>query len=156
TISRTYRSAITATAGYFSIYGSPYGLGDLWRFNFQWELDLDREGFPYRGTFAVVAPDGSKYAFTLATNGTVTPQNFGVSDISVQYLGGSSVNYNSILSGGGGPFLITTSSGDQILVGLFKPYYSSFYLQGHATQITYRGGYVWSLVYGSANQLQSI
>lgn len=157
TISRVYRSRGTARLGASNTYAFPYGLGDLWRLNFQWEMALDTSNFSYNGSFALSAPDGSNYSFRLNTDGTVTSVNNGVADISMQYVnpGGGSVSYSNILSSGG-QFQITTSSGDQILMALFVPYYSTQRLAGRPLQITYRGGYAWSFTYGPLGELQSI
>lgn len=156
TISRTYRSMPGSDVGSFPVLPIPFGLGDLWRLNFQWDLELGSY-FPYVGNFGISTPDGSNYGFTLSTNGSVAANNNGVNDISIQFVnpGGGEVSYSNILSNGG-QFLITTSGGDQILIGLFVPYYSTQYIAGRPLQITYRGGYIWTFNYGSQGEVDSI
>ena len=156
TIARTYRSITGSGTGPNPTIPPWVGLGDLWRLSFQWDLALG-SNFPNGGNFGISTPGGGNYQFTLNTDGSVTGNNNGISDISVQFSnpGGGAINYSSIGTNGG-QFLVTTSAGDQILIGLFVPWYSTYYIVGHTLRITYRGGYAWTFNYGSAGELDSI
>jgi RHS repeat-associated protein len=155
TISRTYRSR----SGLASVNPIPFGLGDLWRLNFQWELAIDPGTFSSTGAFGVATPDGSVYSFTLNGDGSVTPASSnGYNNITVAYVnsGGGAPNLANIVANGG-QFLITTSDGDQIQMNLLQTYQSApKYGEARPTQIIYRGGYTWNLSYGSAGQVQTI
>jgi len=45
TIARTHRSSVSLGSQTAPTYANPYGLGDLWRLSFQWELPLDSSFF---------------------------------------------------------------------------------------------------------------
>jgi RHS repeat-associated protein len=150
-ISRVYRGVYGS-----GTYGTPFGAGDLWRFNFQWEVMLDRSVFTGDGTFAVASPDGSKYKFKLNTDGSVTAYNNGVSDLAVTFINqGGQVDYNTVLSQGG-KFVITTANGDVIYIALYIPAWTTSFWQGHPTSIVFRGGYQWIFAYGNKDRLTSL
>jgi RHS repeat-associated protein len=158
TISRTYRSITASPTGSNPTVPIWFGLGDLWRLSFQWDLEVSANFFS-DGSFGISTPDGGNYQFTLNTDGSVTGNNNGIQDLSVQFVNptGSAVNYYSIVATGA-QFLVTTSSGDQVLIGMYSPWYvAPYYVVGRAQQITYRGGYVWNFSYGaSLGELDSI
>ncbi|TCJ15239.1 RHS repeat protein [Parasulfuritortus cantonensis] len=157
TIVRTYRSKYGMSPGSFSTYALPFGMGDLWHLNFQWELALIPNYFSYNGSFGITSPDGSNYGFKLNSDGTVTVNGDAITDFTVQFVNpsGNQISYADILTNGG-QFVITTSSGDQIRMKLFVSNWSKKYAEARPMQITYRGGYAWNLTYGSKDELQTI
>lgn len=147
TLSRTYRSRWG-----FDAHSVQLGAGDLWRFNFQWEIILDAL-FSSNGTFVVITPDGSKYKFRLNSNGSVTPVG-AVSEISASFSGGSgSVDYNAIVAAGG-DFSLKTAKGQVIGIRLFVPEESTEYRLGHALSVTEHDGYRQDFTYGNRSELR--
>jgi len=101
--------------------------------------------------------DGSNYAFSLNTDGSVAASNNSVADISAQFVNaaGGTINRATILSTGG-QFTVKTTKGDQITLALFVPNWSNQFMAARPTQIVYRGGYTWNFTYGTRGEVLSI
>ena len=157
-LARTYRSKISPSPKIpFPVSVRPHGLGDLWRFNFQWELLLDKDAFSQAGAVALGSPDIVTYGYYLTNSGTVSPQNEGIQDVKLTftYTGTGSFSRANVLNQGG-YFTLTTPHGDIVTMTLYIPLNETKYWNAHPTTIRRADGYEWILSYGADNSLTSI
>ena len=154
-LTRSYRSDYGSFSG--SSNPESLGLGDSWRFGFQWELGLD-SAFNVTGDFLVRTSEGVPYAFRLKSDGSVTNLNAGVKDVTVVLLDptpGGTVDRQAIMNNGG-RFRVTTGDGTVIMMRLFVRATATGHRQAYPESITFRGGYTWTMTYGPYGAISSL